>query len=237
MSDLYMMVTIADRSSGKKFASLYENYGVNVALSTVGSGTAVSEMLDYFGLEKTEKVVIFSVVSGSVWKEIKKDLQKKLKIDIPGTGIAFIIPLSSIGGKKPLFFLTENLNFQKGEESSLKDTKYELLVVIANQGYTDMIMDTAREANAAGGTVIHAKGSGMERAEKFLGVSIVNEKEMVFIVVKSEIKNTVMKSIMTKAGLESKARSIVFSLPVTSTAGMRLLDEEEIEKETEKEEV
>ena len=30
---------------------------------------------------------------------------------------------------------------------------------------------------------------------------------------------------MEKAGLESKAQSIVFSLPVTDTAGMRLMEE------------
>lgn len=30
---------------------------------------------------------------------------------------------------------------------------------------------------------------------------------------------------MKKAGMESKAKSIVFSLPVTSTAGMRLMEE------------
>ena len=65
----------------------------------------------------------------------------------------------------------------------------------------------------------------MEQAEKFLGVSIVNEKEIVFIVVKSEQKNNIMKAIMDDAGLESKAKSIVFSLPVTSTAGMRLMEE------------
>jgi hypothetical protein len=31
---------------------------------------------------------------------------------------------------------------------------------------------------------------------------------------------------MEKAGLESKAKSIVFSLPVTETAGMRLVEDE-----------
>lgn len=225
MSELYLMVSITNRSTVKKFTSLYEQYGVNVTFTTVGDGTAVSEILDSFGLEKSEKAVIFSVVTDSTWKNVKKGLQNQLKIDIPGTGIAFIVPLSSIGGKKPLFFLTENQNFEKGEESSLKDTKYELLIVIANQGYTDLIMDAAREENAAGGTVIHAKGTGMERAEKFLGVSIVNEKEMVFIVVKSAMKNNIMKAIMNKAGVGTKAQAIMFSLPVTSTAGMRLMEE------------
>ena len=225
MSELHLMVTITERSAIKKFQALYNRHGVDVNFITVGYGTAVSETLDYLGLEETEKAVILSVVTGNVWKEVKADLQNRLKIDVPGTGIAFIIPLSSIGGKKPLLFLTENQNFVKGEESSLKDTKYELLIVIANQGYTNMVMDAAREVAQVGGTVLHAKGTGMEKAEQFLGVSLVAEKEMVFIVVKSGIKNQVMRAIMEKAGVESKARAIVFSLPVTGTAGMRLMEE------------
>ena len=44
----------------------------------------------------------------------------------------------------------------------MKDTRYDLLLVIANQGYTGSIMDAARAAGAGGGTVIHAKGTGME---------------------------------------------------------------------------
>lgn len=31
-----------------------------------------------------------------------------------------------------------------------------------------------------------------------------------------------MKAVMEKAGMESKAKSIVFSLPVADTAGLRL---------------
>ncbi|MDD6985906.1 P-II family nitrogen regulator [Butyricicoccus porcorum] len=232
MSELYFMTTITDRSKAKKFIELYRRHGVDVTFSTLGDGTAVSETLDSLGLEQAEKGIVFSVVTRTTWKKIKASLEKEIKIDVPGTGIAFLIPLSSIGGKKPLFFLTEHQNFEKGEESTLKDTKYELLIVIANQGYTDLIMDAARAEDAAGGTVIHAKGTGMARAEKFLGVSLVNEKEIVLIVVKTEMKNRIMKAIMDKAGLDSKAHSIVFSLPVTSTAGMRLMEETTDESDT-----
>ena len=86
-------------------------------------------------------------------------------------------------------------------------------------------MDAAREVHAAGGTVIQAKGTGTENAQQFLGVTLVPEKEMLFIVVKSEQKNSIMRAIMEKAGLESKALSLVFSLPATDTAGMRLMEE------------
>ncbi|MCI9103138.1 MAG: P-II family nitrogen regulator [Lachnospiraceae bacterium] len=225
MDELYMMATISDRNQARRFLAFYREHGVTVTLITFGKGTAASEVLDSFGLEAAKKAILFAFVTGTEWKEIKSGLQKQIKIDIPGSGIAFIVPLSSIGGKKQLEFLTEGREFKKGEESTLKETKYELLVVIANQGYTDMIMDAAREANAPGGTVIHAKGTGTEKAEKFLGVSIATEKEMIFMVARKEGKNAIMKSIMEKAGIHSEARSVVFSLPVTETAGMRLIEE------------
>ena len=108
----------------------------------------------------------------------------------------------------------------------MKDTDYELLVAIANQGYIDTVMDAARSAKAGGGTVIHAKGTGMELAKKYLGVSLVEEKEVILIVTKSREKNQIMKAIMEPAGLDSKERTIVFSLPVTSVAGIRMLEED-----------
>ena len=107
----------------------------------------------------------------------------------------------------------------------MKATTDECVIEIANQGYIEMDMDAARGAGAYGGTVIHAKGTGMEQAEKFMGVSLAAEKEMIFIVAKKEQKNDIMKAVMEQAGLDTKAKSIVFSLPVTDTAGLRLLED------------
>lgn len=227
MSGLNLMVTISDRNQSRRFLAFYKEYNITVTLLSLGRGTAADEVLDYFGLEAAEKAILFAMVTDGEWKEIKRGLEKQIKIDIPGSGIAFTIPVSSIGGKKQFQFLTEGRGFEMEEESTLKDTKYELLVVIANQGYTEMIMDAAREAKATGGTVIHAKGTGMKKAEQFLGVSLAVEKEMIFMVAKREDKNPIMRAIMDKAGMDSKAKGIVFSLPVTETAGMRLMEDAE----------
>ena len=225
MSKLNLMTTIVDRSQVRKYLHLYEEEGLQIMLVTLGDGTASGDVLDYLGLEATEKAVIFSVLTDENFYKTKKSLQKKLQIDAPGGGIAFIVPFSSIGGKKALQFFTVGQDFQKEEESDLKDTTYELVIVIANQGYIEMVMDAARGAGAYGGTVIHAKGTGMEQAEKFMGVSLAAEKEMIFIVAKKEQKNDIMKAVMEQAGLDTKAKSIVFSLPVTDTAGLRLLED------------
>ena len=226
MSRLYMMVTITDRNRKKKFEEFYKKNEHMVFFTTLGRGTANSEMLDYFGLEESEKVVILSVVTEETWKKLRREMIVKMQIDVPGTGIAFIVPLSSIGGEKTLHFLIQSEEFEREEESTLKDTEYELLVAIANQGCIDTVMDVARSVGAGGGTVIHAKGTGMETAEKFLGVSLAAEKEIILIVTRKKQKNAIMKAMMEQTGLASKEKTIIFSLPVTSTVGLRMYIDE-----------
>ena len=227
MSDVYIMTTIIDRKNSKKYIDLYKKDKLEVMYITLGEGTARGDILDYLGLEASEKMVIFNFVQQHDWMLTKKDLQRKLQIDAPGEGIAFLVPLSSIGGKRTLQFLLDRQELPESEESTVKDTTYELIVAIADQENLEMVMDAARGAGAYGGTVIHAKGTGMEYAEKYLGVTIAAEKAMIFIVTKKDQKNSIMKAIMEQAGMQTPAKTIVFSLPVTDTAGLRLVDLDE----------
>ena len=160
MSELYMMVTITERSKLTSFLSFYRERQAPVQLISLALGTASNETLSYLGLERSDKCVFVGFVTDEKWKELRRGLRRELQIDVPGTGIAFTVPLSSVGGRRELQFLTDGQNYQKGEESTMKDTKHELLIVVANHGYSDLIMDAARGAGAAGGTVIHAKEIG-----------------------------------------------------------------------------
>ena len=76
-------------------------------------------------------------------------------------------------------------------------------------------MDVARNAGAPGGTVIHARGTGSDTSEKFFGVTLGAEKEMIFIVTDKTKKENIMKEIMEKVGSNTEAGSIVFSIPVS----------------------
>lgn len=103
---------------------------------------------------------------------------------------------------------------------------YELIVVILNEGYSDMVMDAARSAGAGGGTILHAKGTGAIGTEKFFGVSLANEKDVIYIVAGGREKAAIMNAINQDAGPATKAGAISFSLPVSDVAGLRRLDEE-----------
>ena len=77
---------------------------------------------------------------------------------------------------------------------------HELIVVILNEGYADLVMDAARAAGAGGGTVLHAKGTGSKRGEKFFGVSLADEKDMVYIIAYADEKTAIMRAINENAG-------------------------------------
>ena len=225
MSEVYMMITITSRAKLPEFLAFYEKK-LPVGFVSLGYGTAKDDILDMLGLVRSEKAVGMTVVTGEGWEEAKWYLRKKMYIDVPDTGISFIIPMSSIGGKRELAFLTAGQNYRKGEESVMKDTTMELLVVVSNQGHNDLVMDAARAAGAYGGTVIHARGTGMNQAELFFGVSLASEKDLTFIVTKKSQRNAIMSAIMKDAGMETPAQSIVFSLPVSDAVGLNTGDED-----------
>jgi nitrogen regulatory protein PII len=214
------MMTITSREMLPKFLAAYDKNNLPIGFVSLGYGTAKDDILDMLGLVRSEKAVGMTVVTGESWKESKQYLRKKMYIDVPDTGISFIIPMSSIGGKRELAFLTAGQNYRKGEESVMKDTTMELLVVVSNQGHNDLVMDAARGAGAYGGTVIHARGTGMNQAELFFGVSLASEKDLTFIVTKKNQRNAIMSAIMKEAGMDTPAQSIVFSLPVTDAVGL-----------------
>ena len=233
-SDLYLMMTVTSRSRMPDFIRMYRDKGLETHVLSLGHGTAGKKYMRMLALDETEKMVCLTVVTGRKWREVKKAMSVRLRIEAPGVGIAYVMPLSAMGGKRELMFLTDGQDYRKGEESTLKGTEQELLIVISNQGYSQQVMDAALKAGSRGGTVIHARGTGQEKAERFLGISLASEKDIVLIVTPAEKKAEMMQTIMREAGPETRAKAIVFSLPVTDTAGMILRPQsEELEPETE----
>lgn len=230
MDGLNMVITITDRERTETAINLFRENNVFTTDIVLGQGTASREMLDYLYLNPSEKAIVFGVVTGAGLLPLLKAFKRKMFIDVPGNGIVAVVPLNTIGGRRSLEYMLDGQavdttqrsqeEAERMERMSVK-TDHELIFVIANEGYSDLIMDAARGAGAAGGTVIKAKGTGAEYTEKFFGFSIASEKEIHLLVTPSQGRNNIMKAIMEKAGLESKAQSIVFSLPVSHALGLR----------------
>ncbi len=221
---LDMVMAIVDRDKAKLMAELFENHKLPMVLAVLGRGTATSEVLDLYGLEAKEKALLITVAGADMTKQLIRAAKHKLFIDVPGNGIMMAIPLKSVGGGKTLAFLSGGAAPDKAVPEMKFD--HELIMAVINEGHTDPVMDAARSAGAAGGTVLHAKGTGGKLSEKFLGVSLADEKEVVLIVSKAGEKTAIMRAISDQCGVDTPSGAITFSLPISSVAGLRVLDDE-----------
>lgn len=213
MNRLVMMVSILKRSLSENAISFLNNEGISLTLGRYGRGTATSELSKLF-MPDREKCVLFSAVPYSASKRIMVDLLSTCGHG----GVAFTIPITSVGGSSVFEYLQGKMNVEEVKDMDAIKFENELIIAVTNRGYTDNVMSVAREAGARGGTVIHARGTGDEASEKFFGSTVGAEKEMIFIVVEKKDKNNVMNAIMEKAGINSEAQTFMFTLPVIDTA-------------------
>ena len=99
--------------------------------------------------------------------------------------------------------------------------KFEVIIVFVNSGFTDVVMNAAREEGARGGTIIHARGTGTADMEKKYNIIITPDKEMIMILVNDKIKDKVLSAVYKAAGLGTDGQGIAFTLPVEDVVGLK----------------
>lgn len=100
------------------------------------------------------------------------------------------------------------------------DNNFEVVLCIVNAGFSDAVMDAARECGAGGGTVLNARGTAKEEAEKLFNISIQPEKEIVLMLVKKEVKEQILHAIYKNVGLNTPGQGIAFTMPVDDVVGI-----------------
>ena len=220
--ELYYMIGVTERKKSQTLLDICKELNMPMVLTNLARGTATSEHLSLHNLDRSEKAVVSTVTDAAGVRRLMRQAKLKLYIDIPGNGIMMAIPLKSVAGGKTLSYLTDDL---KAGGAPNMNFEHELITVILNEGYSDFVMDAARAAGAGGGTVLHAKGTGGTRGEKFFSVSLADEKDMIYIIAYKNEKAAIMRSINEQAGPGTKAGAICFSLPISSVAGLRAREE------------
>lgn len=217
------VISIINPDSLDLLSAICEELSLPLSVILHGRGTAVQSMLDLLGIESTEKRVVLSIANEEKTKALFTAEKHRLHIGVPGHGIVIAVPVKSIGGGKAVAYLNGDSKLEK--HAPTLNYAYELIVAIASEGSTDMVMNAARAAGARGGTVLHGKGTGAKDAPKFYNISIAEEKELVLIVAAADQKSEIMREILHKAGPGTAAGAIVFSMPTTEVAGFGLLEE------------
>lgn len=185
-----LMIAIINRGQSGRFMDIANRAGSTGGTVIPAKGTANSTFLRILGLGDTSKEMILMVTE----KNLADGIIESVRADGRIQGVAALLG-------------------SNGEDDM--ETKWKMITVIVNSGYADDIMDAARKAGASGGTVTHARGTALPDDAKFLGVSIVPEKEMVMILCTSDQSDAIVNAISSLKCLDEPGIGILYTQDVT----------------------
>lgn len=205
---------------------------VSLHFSGIGYGTAKSNYLSYLGLDEIEKRVVYSLIPNYCENRVLRAINRKLRLYLPGNGIAFTIPLSGISSIISNAILTTPMRedpneTQKNTSEKERNAMHELIIAVVNSKYTDKVLDCSRAAGATGATILHTHSINNKQAEQLIGTSFRQETDTIAFLTTYEFKAHIMEAIRENAGLKTEGGAVLFSLPVDSLIGIGRFDDQD----------
>ncbi|MDU6546303.1 P-II family nitrogen regulator [Anaerococcus vaginalis] len=188
---------ITPRSKGSKIMNQLKEKGAKSISCLLAEGSANAHILEVLEIDKEKKEIVSALVNDDLVNDLLDQI--KDKFDKKNTSIMFTTPVD-----------------YKGEI----DMEYEALYVIVNKENADKVIEISQKEGAKGATVVHGRGSGIQKKSVFLNMTIEPEKDIVIMLIKKEISEKVKSAIYEAMNLDENSKGILFSLPVTDVRGL-----------------
>ncbi len=203
MSMFNLLMSIVPHDKGEKLTAAAVEAGCRGGTVLMGRGLARSNLAAVLGLGETTKDVIYMLVDERQKQNIIDAIVNATLLEKANFGQLFSVDVD-------LMMRTGVITQKENEGDMYMEKARDLISVVVNKGYADDAMAAARRAGAGGGTVINARGTAREDDEKFFGMHIVPEKEMLLIVVEHEKKAAVLNAIRDLRCLREPGSGIAF---------------------------
>lgn len=97
-------------------------------------------------------------------------------------------------------------------------TDVNMITCIVQKGEADNVVKAAVEAGVQGATIHYARGTGVRERLGLLGVAVESEKEVINILVSSEMTDKLFETIYFAGKLDTPGMGIMFVTPVLKAA-------------------
>ena len=210
MTLLNCVVNMGDASKVIKCA---RKYGVKGATVTLGMGTIHSRLLDFLGINEVRKEIVSMIVEEELASDAIKGVGRDMQFEKHHHGIAFTNPVRECVGSR-------NIANNKTVYNEAGNNMYKVIYTVVDRGRGEDVVDAANKAGAHGGTIIHARGSGVHEVQKLFSVEIEPEKDKVFIIAKTELKDKIVESIKNRINIGEPGAGILFVQDVEEVYGL-----------------
>lgn len=165
-----VMFSVVNYGQSEQFVKILRDCNASGATVISARGTASSAILRLLGIGDKSREIVLCYTDEATADEIVTTVRDSGKIN----GVCAII----------------------GDGQDTMEQEWKMITIIVNSGYADDIMEIARCCGVTGGTIVHARGTvpkGQE--ERFLGITIVPEKEMIVILAPTDKVEGIVDSI------------------------------------------
>ena len=218
MAGFDLICCVVKMGDASKTIKCAKKYGVKGGTINIGRGTVGSHFLGMLGITEVRKEIVTMIVEDELASEAIRGISHDMDFDKPHHGIAFSYSVKEFIGSRNK--LVSDAKITNGGKTGMSDESYSIIYVVVDKGKAEDVVEAAKIAGARGGTIFNARGSGIHETQKLFSIAIEPEKEVVFILTKTEIKDAVVESIRSKMGLDEPGRGILFVLEVNEVHGL-----------------
>ena len=213
MAGYDLICCIANLGDASKVLRIAKEYGVRGGTITIGTGTVHNRLLDFLGLYEVRREIVSMIVEEELAQDVLRGISEGMQFHKPHHGIAFSCSVSEFVGSK-------NIIIDKASSNEVKNSVYRIIHTIVEKGRGEDVVEVANKAGARGGTIMNARGSGVHEVQKLFNLEIEPEKEDVFIIAKTEEKDSIIDAIRTQMELDQPGKGILFVLDVKEVYGL-----------------
>jgi nitrogen regulatory protein PII len=211
----YRMTLILSEHQCQKCERIAKKEGISDGIVLLGRGTVKSATLNLLGLKSQKREVVYMLLEKEKAEELLDVFTEELQLDKAGHGIAFTTPVviaDQIIGKKQ--DAPDTAHSMEGE------SMFKKLTVVVNRGMAEDVMEIARKSGVTGGTILHGRGTGSEFAAKLLGMEIEPEKELVIMLMPSDLIEKVVGDLYEELQMDTPGNGILFVEPISDVRGI-----------------
>jgi hypothetical protein len=103
---LKLMICIVARGQGNRVVKELRDLGVTFNMESVAYAAVGFDLADILGFTENGCDIVFSIVTDSKTKAAMSMVEYKFSLDDAGTGLAFCVPLTGVGGPLSLKYIS-----------------------------------------------------------------------------------------------------------------------------------
>lgn len=213
LSAISMALAIVECGKGSKVLDIARRSGVQGGTIFMGRGTASRNIIDRLGLSDRRKEIVILIADSDIALTAMDNIATEMKFEKPNHGIAFVEDVLNVWGTTSC-----TVGYRDIDEGD--DDVFNAIYTIVDRGLADEVIDAAQEAGSTGGTVIHARGSGIGERQKVFSITIEPEKEIVLILSQRDKTDEIVNSIRERMKIDEPGKGIIYVTNVAQTYGI-----------------